>query len=395
MNSIREERLLRRAELLAAPEPDAALVRRSIEFVLAKIDQNLVVFTDRFPAPSSVRGVYAPIDNVEWTSGFWTGMLWLAYEMTGEARYRRAAQIQVASFRRRVNERINVDHHDLGFLYTLSCVSAYKLTGDPTARQAALEAAELLLGRYLPSAGIIQAWGDLADPAQRGRMIIDCNLNLPLLYWATEVTHDPRFAQAANRHITQAAAHIVRADASTFHTFYMDAQSGQPLYGKTHQGYADDSCWARGQAWGMYGFPLGYRYNRDATLITLSRKLANYFLNRVPDDYICYWDLCFTSGAHERDSSAAAIAACGLLEIAKSLPLLDADRRPYEQAAWLMIRELSQRYLVNAQPPENGILRHAVYHMPNRIGVDECCIWGDYFYFEALVRLSRAWEPYW
>ena len=160
---------------------DAPLVERSIEFILAKIDQNLATFGARFPAPSSVGGRYAAIDNVEWTNGFWTGMLWLAYEVTGARHYLHAAQSHVTSFKHRVDSRTHVDHHDLGFLYTLSCVSAYKLTGSEVAKDAALEAAELLLHRYLPAAGIIQAWGDLSDPAQRGRMIIDCNLNLPLL----------------------------------------------------------------------------------------------------------------------------------------------------------------------------------------------------------------------
>jgi hypothetical protein len=374
---------------------DAALVERSIEFVLTKIDQNLAIYGDRFPAPSSVGGIYTTIDNVEWTNGFWTGMLWLAYEVTGDRHYLNAAQSHVTSFKQRVDSKTNVDHHDLGFLYTLSCVSACKLTGSNIAREAALQAAELLLCRYLPAAGIIQAWGDLSDPAQRGRMIIDCNLNLPLLYWATEVTGELRFRQAADTHIARAAAHIVRSDASTFHTFYMDAETGKPLYGKTHQGYSDTSCWARGQAWGIYGFPLVYRYNADAGLLVLAKKLANYFLNRLPDDGICYWDLHFTSGPEPRDSSAAAIAACGLLEIETSLPLLDPHRALYQGAAWAMIRQLSQTYLTTDSPKANGVLKHAVYHMPNRVGVDESCIWGDYFYFEALVRMARVWRPYW
>jgi len=374
---------------------DAPLVERSLEFILTKIDQNLATFGERFPAPSSVGGAYAPIENIEWTNGFWTGMLWLAYEVTRDRHYLNAAQAHVMSFKHRVDSKINVDHHDLGFLYTLSCVSAYKLTGSDVAKDAALKAARLLLRRYLPAAGIIQAWGDLSDPAQRGRMIIDCNLNLPLLYWASEVTGDQTFRHAADTHIARAAAYIVRSDASTFHTFYMDAETGKPLHGKTHQGYSDSSCWARGQAWGIYGFPLVYRYNADAGLIALSKKLANYFLNRLPDDGICYWDLHFTSGAEPRDSSAAAIAACGLLEIERSLPLLDPHRALYQGAAWAMVRQLSQTYLTTDSPTANGVLKHAVYHMPNRVGVDESCIWGDYFYFEALVRLSRVWRPYW
>jgi len=380
---------------LEARRSDPSALDAILAAVLARIDNNLAVFTDAFPAPSSLGGVYPAIDNVEWTNGFWTGMLWLAYEVSGEPRYRLAAERQVVGFKARLDQRINVDHHDLGFLYSLSCVAAWKLTGDVQARDTAVAAARLLLARYLPAAGIIQAWGDLSDPEQAGRMIIDCNLNLPLLYWASDVTGEPDFARAADNHIAQAARHIVRPDASTFHTFFMDPLTGAPRGGKTHQGHSDDSCWARGQAWGISGFPLVHRYKADPALIALSARLANYYLNRLPDDLICCWDLVFTGPPHPRDSSAAAIAACGLLELARALPLLDPDRVAYEAAALATVETLGTRYLLPLGAPGTGVLAHGVYHMPNQVGVDEACLWGDYFFLEALVRLTRGWEPYW
>ena len=374
---------------------ERAMLDQAIAQALASIDRNLAHYGDDFPAPSTTGGIYPVIGNVEWTNGFWTGMLWLAYELTGFERYRTAAERHVKSFHARQLERHNTNHHDLGFLYSLSCVAGYKLTGDPVAAQAALGAARLLLERHDAKTGIIQAWGELTDPAQRGRMIIDCNLNLPLLYWASDFSGDPSFRLAADQHIAQAARHIVRADGSTFHTFFFDTESGLPLQGKTHQGYADDSCWSRGQAWGISGFPLVYRHNGDTRLIGLSKVLANYFLNRLPEDGVCHWDLIFTSGEQERDSSAAAIAACGLLELSKSLPLLDPLRADYEHAALGMVQQLSENYLTVDGAPGSGLLKHAVYHKPHGIGIDESCIWGDYFYLEALVRLTRTWEPYW
>jgi unsaturated chondroitin disaccharide hydrolase len=393
----------------AAPEPlntgalpphwnglaDKAAIDRAIGRALDTVDRNLAHFADAFPMPSSQGGVYQAMDNTEWTNGFWTGMLWLAYELTGAARYRDAALSHVRSFHARQAQHINVNHHDLGFLYSLSCVAGYRLTGDPLAAEAALGAARLLLQRYLPGAGIIQAWGELSDPAQRGRMIIDCNLNLPLLYWASDHTGDAAFRAAADRHIEAAARHIVRADGSTFHTFFFDPASGAPLHGKTHQGHADDSCWARGQAWGISGFPLVYRHNGDARLVDLAKVLANYYLNRLPADGICYWDLVFTAGTEPRDSSAAAIAACGLLELARQLPLGDPLRAQYERAAAGMVRTLATDYADTSGAPGAGLLKHGVYHKPNGVGVDEACIWGDYFYLEALVRLTRTWRPYW
>ncbi|MEO5932673.1 MAG: glycoside hydrolase family 88 protein, partial [Duganella sp.] len=147
----------------AAPPdaPNRQMLARALDQALAAIDRNLAHFGDDFPAPSSIAGVYPAIGNVEWTNGFWTGMLWLAYEATGVQRYRDAAERHVAGFHQRQAQRINVNHHDLGFLYSLSCVAAYKLTGSAVAAEAAMGAAGLLLERYQERAGIIQAWGDL------------------------------------------------------------------------------------------------------------------------------------------------------------------------------------------------------------------------------------------
>ena len=372
-----------------------AFCEQAIQYILKKIDLNLETFTHKFPASASRNLVYPAIDNTDWTSSFWTGMLWLAYEVTGDDKYRRVAEIHIDSFKKRIQEKLQTDTHDLGFLYTLSCVAAYKLTGNEEAKRTVLKAADQLLTRFFDQAGIIQAWGDLNDPAQRGRMIVDCLMNLPLLYWTSQVTGNKTYYAVAYSHVQQTAKYLVREDASTYHTFYMDVDTGAPKFGKTAQGYADDSCWARGQAWAMYGFPLSYGYTGDWNFIELTKKLTNYFLNRLPDDGVCYWDLIFTAGDEERDSSAAAIAACSMLELAKHLPLTDPLKRSYENAAITMIRSLTDHYTTVTRPESNGILLHAVYHKPEGKGVAECCIWGDYYYFEALVRLIRNWKLYW
>lgn len=374
---------------------DIAQIDRMITHALQRIDRTLADLGDAFPTPSSVDNVYAAMDNSEWTNGFWTGMLWLAWELTDEQKYRATAERHVLSFADRIENKINVDHHDLGFLYTLSACAAHRLTGNSGARAAGIAAARLLLARFNPVANIIQAWGDMSDPDQRGRMIIDCNLNLPLLYWATRETGDPVFAAAADKHLGQASRLLVRPDASTFHTFYVDTQTGLPRHGSTHQGFSDDSSWARGQAWGIYGFALGWRHTGDTTFIELASSLANHFLNRLPTDGICCWDLIFTDDDKTpRDSSAAAIAACGLLELANALPLSDQYRQAYGAWAMQIVRTLDADYLAPLDG-SNALLLHGVYHMPNNIGVDEACIWGDYFYLEALMRLRRTWVPYW
>ena len=377
------------------PVIDRLFCDEAIRFALSKIDANLNFFGDKFPAPASEGNVYPIISNNDWTTSFWTGMLWLAYEVTGEMKYRSLAERHLESFKHRLEAKIATETHDLGFLYILSCMAGYKITGNSGAKETALAAADLMMTRYFEKAGIIQAWGNLNDPEERGRMIIDCCMNLPLLYWASLVTGKAKYKRAALRHAAQAAAHLVRPDGTTYHTFYMDTETGAPRFGRTNQGYSDTSCWSRGQAWGIYGFALSYLYAGNVSFLSLAKRLADYFLDHLPADTVCYWDLVFTSGDQERDSSAAAIAACGLLELNKHLPLTDSDRTRYEIAAVEIIRSLANNYTSKTDPKSNGLLLHSVYSKAAKEGVDECSIWGDYFYLEALVRASRSWRPYW
>ncbi len=365
------------------------------QHTLELIRRHLTQFGEQFPAETCVNGYYPLTENVEWTTSFWTGQLWLAWEMTGDETFRALAEKNVRSFGLRIAGRNDTNTHDLGFLYTLSCVPAWRLTGCRDARVFALQAAEALLERFHPKAHIIQAWGDLSDPEQAGRMIIDCNMNLPLLYWASEQTGDPRFAAAAQAHVNQAAKYLIREDASTFHTYYMDVKTGEPRYGNTQQGYADDSCWSRGQAWGIYGFLLSFIYTGDREMVALSKRLANYFLNRLPEDAVCHWDLALVDTDALRDSSSAAIAVCGLLELIKHLPVTDPDRERYQQWAMRIMSSLGKHYLAGRDEPTNGLLKHSVYHLASDKGVDECCSWGDYFYVEALMRFSQSWKLYW
>lgn len=386
-------------KFLEAQQLDAAWVQNAISHVLHKIDQNLERLGNAFPSASTVNSKYSIVEgeDLDWTEGFWTGMLWLAYEVTGKDVYRKTAEEHVEFFLHRIQEQIKTNTHDLGFLYSLSCVSAYKLTGNEHAKQAALLAADLLASRYHPTAGIIQAWGDLNNPAERGRMIIDCNLNLPLLYWASEITGERKYYDIARNHIKQASRYIVREDYSTFHTYRMDVVTGSPIEGSTHQGYSDDSCWARGQTWGIYGFTLNYLYLKDDKLLELAGHVTDYFLDRLPEDLVCYWDLLFTEGhEQQRDSSSAAIAVCGMLEMVKHIPLLQSEKtNAYTNAALSIIKSLGDHYVSSSTGEEDGILLHSVYNKPRAMGIDESCLWGDYYYFEALVRLTKDWNIYW
>lgn len=359
-----------------------------------KLKHQLTGFAGRYPAACSINSAYPTTPNTDWTTGFWSGMTWLAWQMTEDDFFLRQMQQQLPGYAERLDNQHDIETHDLGFLFSLSCVNAWRSTGDENARTQALRAADLLIARYHPHAQIIQAWGDLADPHQQGRMIIDCLMNLPLLYWASEQTGDRRYAQIARQHACQAQKYLLREDSSTYHTFYMDVETGEPLKGTTHQGYADHSCWARGQAWAIYGFTLSWHYTGEKQFLEAATATARYFLRHLPDDAICYWDLSLSAPGTARDSSAAAIAVCGLLALADSLSVLDPERGNFIHSALTIMNELCVNYYDPALT-DGGYLKHAVYNMNKSRGVDEYCLWGDYFFFEAISRLHSPLAKYW
>lgn len=395
--------------MIATPSPttvaggaQSAHLQAALRTALAQLEANLPRFTALFPDDTSQANHYQPRRfeqyadgaNTGWTTGFWTGMLWLAHELTGKRVFRQAALAQLPSYAQRLAQRINIDHHDLGFLYIPSCVAAHRITGNAAAEQLALAAADCLMQRYLPKAGIIQAWGDLSDPEQRGRIIIDCLMNLPLLHWASKTEGRAHFRDAAITHALRSRDHLVRDDDSSFHTFYFDAQTGAPLRGSTAQGHSDASCWSRGQAWGIYGFALNHRYAPHLGLLRVAMRQADYFLRRLPASGIARWDLAFDEHSGEPwDSSASAIAVCGLLELADLLG--DSHEALHYRTQALRILDALVR-LCAAQPGDsNALLMHGVYSKPHGQGVDEANLWGDFFYLEALSRVTHGMNGYW
>lgn len=374
-------------------------VKQALDFCAGQIKRYLPDFTQQFQKAFSVNNFYEPAPNDDWTNGFWTGEIWLAYEHTKDEVFRQAAEIQVESFLDRINRKIVVDHHDMGFLYTPSCVAGYKLVQSEKGREAAIKAADQLISRYQPKGEFIQAWGKLGEK-DNYRLIIDCLLNLPLLYWASGETGDSKYREIAEKHLHTALRNVIREDYSTWHTFYFDPETGEADHGATCQGYRDGSAWARGQAWGIYGSALAYRYTRNEEYKEAFYKVTEYFVNHLPKDMVPYWDLEFTEGSEEpRDSSSASIAACGILEMAKYLTAQEAEN--YRQLAQKLMKSLYAGYAVKEHSASNGLVLHSTYaksspyNTCNNYGVDECNLWGDYFYMEALTRLHRDWEQYW
>ena len=223
-------------------------------------------------------------------------------------------------------------------------------------------------------------------------MIIDSLMNLPLLYEASKITGNMKYAQKADAHYQQVINNIIRQDASTYHTFYFDAETGKPDHGATHQGFSDQSCWARGQAWAILGIPLHERIIQGSHDQKKWEFVFEYFIDKIPQDLVPYWDLCFDDTSHEpKDSSALAIAACGLLEVEKIGYRSDA-----KMIAEGMLYALSTNYTSQSDEDYEGLLKHGVYAYAENKGVDEENLWGDYFYMEAIYRLlNPEWETCW
>ncbi|MTW14227.1 glucuronyl hydrolase [Pseudoduganella eburnea] len=381
----------------ARPQPCPPALQRA----LYQLDGMLHTLGTQYPDDTSQHlhyqlrrhGTHAAGANVGWTTGFWPGMLWLGYELTGWQRFRDAATVQAADFARRLQEQADLDHHDLGFLYLLSNVAADRIAALPGARATALAAADRLLARFLPGAGVIQAWGKLDDPKERGRVIVDCVMNLPLLHWASAVTGEPGYREAARSHLVNTRHHLVRPDGSTCHTFFFNADTGEPLREVTHQGLADSSCWSRGQAWALYGFALNHRHLPELGLLDAAMQVADYFLGHLPPDLVALWDLGLAHDSGEpRDSSANAIAACGLLDLASQLP--PGPQREHYHAAGERLLDALARHCAAELPAAGGLLTHGTYHRLANLGVEECTLWGDYYYLEALARLHHGWTSY-
>ncbi|MGE4585621.1 MAG: glycoside hydrolase family 88 protein [Sphaerochaeta sp.] len=375
-----------------------ATILQALDEASNQVLRNLPNFTYRCQNHSSVNNFYPACDNTQWTCGFWPGEICLAYEHTGSPALLHASYVLAESFLDRIVRRREVDHHDMGFLYTPSCVSLYHLDGSKRARTAALLAADQLMTRFQKKGSFLQAWGNMHDQKNH-RFIIDCLMNLPLLYWASDQTGDERYREIALSHTRTCLHYSFRPDGSTYHTFFMDAQTGRPLRGETVQGYRFDSAWTRGQTWALYGLALSYRYTGDAICIEQFRQSAAYFLARLPADLIPYWDLIFTEGDEPRDSSSASIAACAFLEMAQHLPEQEAGY--YRSWAKALMQNLFSFYRVTDPVCSNGLVLHGTYSKRSPFnsctpeGVDECVSWGDYFYMEALTRLKGGWVSYW
>lgn len=370
-------------------------VKEALKLVEAKTKLNIQYFGNKFPSAATFDNKYKVVENEDWTEGFWTGILWMMFQYSGDTLFRATASGNITSFTLRNKNHVVLDHHDLGFLYSLSCIASYKITGDENAKKQGLIAADKLLNRWHDNPGFIQAWGAM-DNDEEHRFIIDSLLNLPLLYWASEVSGKEHYAETAKRHYQICVDHLIREDGSSYHTFFVDPKTHQPIRGVTAQGYADDSSWARGQAWAIYGMALNYGHVPSDEAMDKFIKVTDYFIDRLPSDHVSYWDLVFQDGSgHVRDTSATAIAVCGILEMLQYIDD-EATKTRLMASVKLMMESLIDHYANKDMIAGAPLLNEGVYSWHENNGVEEGNAWGDYFYVESLMRLvNPEWKPYW
>lgn len=328
-----------------------------------------------------------------WTNGFWPGMLWQMYKATGEEAYKKAAEGVEARLEETLFGFEGLDH-DVGFLFLPSAVANYRMTGNKNARRRGIQAASALASRYNMAGGFLRAWNDtmngffpgLEDVS--GSMIIDCIMNIPLLYWASEETHDPRYAQIAQSHAKTAQRYIVRPDGSCNHILFFDSKTGELLDNPGGQGYGKGSSWSRGQSWAVYGFALSYRHTGNPEFLDTAKRCAHYCIaNMATNDWLPLVDYRAPAEPVKYDSTAGMITACGLLEIAEHVG--EHEKKLYTDAAWRILRACDAKFN-NWNPEEDSIVNGGTYfyHDPNGTNTEVPIIYGDYFLIEAILRLK-------
>ncbi|MBP3360629.1 MAG: glycoside hydrolase family 88 protein [Clostridia bacterium] len=394
LTTIQKEQLQKRWYEL--PEINKSKFRRAAEFAVNKVRKNLKHFTYAFPALTAPNGKYSKISNDPWTTGFWPGMIWISYLMTREKKFREVGEIQSILFKERMETNHQLQHHDIGFLYSLSCVANYKITGDKTAFETGIDAAEKLCEMYREVPGIIQRGGDMnnLDDAMTGVFIVDCMNNVPLLFWASKETGEHRFFEIAYNHMKNSLASIIKENGRVVQHGIANVITGEIISDSSlSQGKGgDDAAWARGQAWAIAGLPITYGYTGDRSFLEAAKAVIFYFLNRMPGDLVSNWDLYYTNDDEQRDTSASSIAVCGMLCLCSYLSDDDPDKRVIYNAALNILKSLSDNYLTDEK--SMGILDAGVYGM-NWKGVDEPNVWGDYYFMEALFRLTDEFVSFW
>lgn len=358
------------------PTTTDEVIDYSVQKLLAAVDE---VPEGTYPIRSKGMGVWENTPPTTWTSGFFPGMLWEGYELSGNKALYDAAIIRTEGLE---DQQFNTHTHDVGFMMFCSYGRAYEETGNEAYKAILLQTAESLASRFHPNVGAIQSWdGDY-------QVIMDNMMNLELLFWAAKNGGDQRYYDIAKAHAYKTMEEHIREDGGAFHVVHYDTTTGAVTRKRTEQGFADWSSWARGQAWGIYGFTMTYRETKDEVFLQTAEKLTRYYMDHLPDDYIPFWDLNLPEDEPRRfkDSSAGAIVLSAFLELRNYVD----DPAMYDEYIELIKDSIVKNYLsygTNA----SGILVHGAYNAnrDNPHDWDSSTSWGDYYFLEALMRYKE------
>lgn len=384
-------------------EIPAEKVQKAIKTATDKLASKIDIYMDGFP-PTGARDYKYPVGpNENWECGMHTGCFLLAYELTGEEKFLNVAKHHMATYRKRVDEKIKLNDHDVGFIFTPSCVAMYRLTGDESARQTALDAVVDYYNDGFSKKGgfIIRGWDPVTKEVneRRCRTMMDTLMNAPLLFWAGEETGKSEYTEAARSQNDLTERLLIREDGSSYHHYQFDVETHAPVGGITFQGNRDESTWARGHAWGVAGFPIAYSYTKDEKYLKVHKDVVYFLLNHLPEDKIAYWDFDFMSGDEPRDSSTNVIAASGMMEAAKYLPDNAPEKEVYLNAAAQLLEAVIDQCTGDIGREYDGLIYRvtgARKIKPYDQYVNQCGVYGDYFYLEALLRYTRPdWKSWW
>lgn len=369
------------------------LVNQSLDYCLSKLNRSILKIPGYSHMPRTIEfsqkdWKYVPIED--WTSGFWPGILWYATEYTNESKW----QARADSFTRALFPLAyrKAGNHDLGFMMYCSYGNAYRLTKNPDFKKVLLATADTLATLYNPKVGTILSWPSMVKEQNwPHNTIIDNLINLEVLFWAAKNGGKKELYDIALKHAQTTMKNHFRPDYTSYQVIVYDTITGKKIKGVTHQGYADNSMWARGQAWAIYGFVMTYRETRRPEFLNFAQKIAEVYLERLPENLIPYWD--FNDPAipdAPKDASAAAITSSALLELS-ALVSNQEKKKEYRRKAEEMLKELSSDDYLSGNK-NNAFLMHSIGHHPHGTEIDASIIYADYYYMEALIRLKKIQE---
>lgn len=318
-----------------------------------------------------------------WTNGFWGGIMWQLYHGTGQELYREIARETEEKLDENFMNEMGMDH-DSGFKWLPTAGANYAITGNEASLNRVLIAANDMAGRFNPAGGFIRAWNDDGDGSKAGWAVIDCMMNLPLLYRASEKLNDPRFRQIATIHADTARKHFIRPDGSAKHIVAFNPDTGEYVQSFGGQGYGEGSSWTRGQAWALYGFTLSYLHTQKQDYLETARKVADYFLDNIPESGLIPIDFRQPEDCKLEDSTAAAIAACGLITLSGQLQ--ETENGKYLGAALKLLQTLEEKRC-DFDTKSDNILEKcsaAFHHEKHEFSI----IYGDYYFIEAIWKLT-------